>query len=72
MEKAYLTLIDRFFQTHPTKNIDSVFFGGGTPSLAMPKTFHSILNRLNGWSSLKDVEVSMEANPTVIFEIRHL
>lgn len=45
-------------------DIDSIFFGGGTPSLASPKNIKDFLDFL--YSNLKiteDVEISLEANP---------
>ena len=48
------------------RTLHSVFFGGGTPSLALPETFGAILARLRQrlpWAP--DAEITMEANPTV-------
>ena len=44
--------------------VESVFFGGGTPSLLPPSAFAVILNRLRGAFALSPkAEVSLEANP---------
>jgi coproporphyrinogen III oxidase-like Fe-S oxidoreductase len=44
-----------------------IFFGGGTPSLANPNTFYEILNTLDKYSKIENsIEITMEANPTVI------
>ncbi|MDR3073095.1 MAG: radical SAM family heme chaperone HemW [Deltaproteobacteria bacterium] len=44
--------------------IESVFFGGGTPSILPPKALSAILDRLNkAFALAKNVEISMEANP---------
>ncbi|GFO18517.1 radical s-adenosyl methionine domain-containing protein 1, mitochondrial-like, partial [Plakobranchus ocellatus] len=47
------------------QKISSIFFGGGTPSLAEPYTIQSVLKTAAGCGMLPDdVEVSMEVNPT--------
>lgn len=44
--------------------VDSIFFGGGTPSLLPPKIIHSILDRINRYFSLNQgAEITLEANP---------
>ncbi|XP_032900351.1 radical S-adenosyl methionine domain-containing protein 1, mitochondrial isoform X1 [Amblyraja radiata] len=49
------------------KEITSVFFGGGTPSLAKPSTIASILETVAKASCLShNVEVTLEANPTSV------
>jgi len=45
--------------------IDSVFFGGGTPSLFAPEVFAALLARLEGRLA-EDAEVTMEANPGTV------
>lgn len=46
--------------------IVKVFFGGGTPSIARPETFASILDYLSSRTILPPgTEVTMEANPSV-------
>ena len=45
----------------------SVYFGGGTPSLALPSTIAFIIQQIKLlFTTLKDVEITLEANPTVI------
>ena len=47
------------------RTVDTVFFGGGTPSLMKPKTVEKILNAIRGhWAVANDYEVTLEANPT--------
>jgi oxygen-independent coproporphyrinogen-3 oxidase len=44
--------------------IDTVFFGGGTPSLFAPATIGAVLDAAAGcWTFAPDVEVTLEANP---------
>ncbi|KAI7881432.1 radical SAM enzyme [Lichtheimia hyalospora FSU 10163] len=56
----------RFYLDEPRfglrhKRVASIYFGGGTPSLASPKTIERILDTLQ---VTHDVEVTLEANPT--------
>eukprot|EP01080_Neovahlkampfia_damariscottae_P008786 gene8786-734_t len=67
MLKRYKQIIQHFFQNNEKRNISSIFFGGGTPSLASPKTFYEIFNEIDKYSSIDEsTEISMEANPTSI------
>jgi oxygen-independent coproporphyrinogen-3 oxidase len=51
----------------PGRRVSSVFFGGGTPSLMAPETVAAILDAISGaWETARDVEVSLEANPTSV------
>ena len=46
------------------QTVNSVFFGGGTPSLMAPATVEAFLGRLAGHFPLSsDIEVTLEANP---------
>ena len=45
--------------------LQSVFFGGGTPSLMPPETVAAVISRAKTlWPSGPDLEVTLEANPT--------
>jgi putative oxygen-independent coproporphyrinogen III oxidase len=49
------------------KKVNSIFFGGGTPSLMQPQVIESVLAAISSlWELSKDVEISMEANPTSV------
>ena len=51
----------------PGRSVNSIFFGGGTPSLMEPKTVGAILDAIGGaWTIAPDAEVSLEANPTSV------
>ncbi|KAK3840953.1 MAG: hypothetical protein J3R72DRAFT_446192 [Linnemannia gamsii] len=53
--------------------IRSIYFGGGTPSLARPRMFESILDTLSSVCTLsKDTEISMEGNPSSTTSIETL
>lgn len=47
--------------------VDSVFFGGGTPSLFAPRSIAAVLDRLAARFTLSpDAEISLEANPGTV------
>jgi oxygen-independent coproporphyrinogen-3 oxidase len=47
--------------------VDSVFFGGGTPSLMPPATIAAVIDAVrDSWPLADDVEITMEANPTSV------
>ena len=49
----------------PGREVGSVFFGGGTPSLMPPAAVGAVLDGIAGnWAVAADVEVTLEANPT--------
>jgi oxygen-independent coproporphyrinogen-3 oxidase len=66
MKTSIIKELDRFLQFYSEPiTISSIFFGGGTPSLAKPATFKEIVSHLRGKSRFADdIEISMEANPT--------
>jgi oxygen-independent coproporphyrinogen-3 oxidase len=51
----------------PGRDIGSVFFGGGTPSLMPPALVGAILEKIAAcWTLAPDAEVTLEANPTSV------
>jgi putative oxygen-independent coproporphyrinogen III oxidase len=51
----------------PGRCVSTIFFGGGTPSLMAPGTVGAILDAIGrSWSIARDVEVTLEANPTSV------
>ena len=63
-KRAYLAEIDRYAGLLPGRVLNSVFFGGGTPSLMQPDVVASILERVRqSWPVANDLEVTLEANP---------
>ena len=64
---AYLHEIDRYADLTAGRILNSVFFGGGTPSLMPPDTVHEILERINHhWPKANSFECTLEANPTSV------
>lgn len=46
------------------KNIDSIYFGGGTPSVYSPKEIQSLIDEVARYFNInKNAEVTLEANP---------
>ena len=64
---AFEQEIDRVAELTGDRVLNSVFFGGGTPSLMDVSTVQRILNRVQrSWRLANDIEVTLEANPTSI------
>ena len=62
--EAYLRELDRVAQSLPDRVLNSIFFGGGTPSLMHPDTVAAIIEGARTyWPFANDVEVTLEANP---------
>ncbi len=64
---AYIAEIQRVGAETEGRVLDSVFFGGGTPSLMAPDTVAAILNEARRfWRPSNDMEITLEANPTSV------
>lgn len=62
---AYIKEISYFEKTIKNRYIQSIFFGGGTPSLMEPKLVEYIINKLGQLGIVDDdTEITLEANPT--------
>ncbi len=67
-EQAYLNALiadlDRDRPTARHRELRSIFFGGGTPSLFSPQTLGAIIEAANiRFAFAPDIEISLEANP---------
>ena len=63
-QQAYLSEIDRLGQETNGRILNSVFFGGGTPSLMEPELVAAIIERIRAtWPMSNDPEITLEANP---------
>ena len=61
---AYLKEIKRTAALVPDRVVNSVFFGGGTPSLMAPDTVADIIDAIRtSWPTANDLEITLEANP---------
>ena len=65
--RALLDELDRAAERLPGREVSSIFFGGGTPSLMPPETVGAVLERIAArWSMDPEVEITLEANPTSV------
>lgn len=63
-QAAYLAEIDRLGHETRGRVLDTVFFGGGTPSLMDPALVNAIIEKVRAtWPMRNDPEVTLEANP---------
>lgn len=61
---AFVAEIDRIGALTGGRILNTVFFGGGTPSLMDPALVQGILDRIRStWTLANDVEITLEANP---------
>ncbi|MEI6097378.1 MAG: radical SAM family heme chaperone HemW [Alphaproteobacteria bacterium] len=66
-QQAYLAEIARCGAETTGRILDSVYFGGGTPSLMDPDLVSLILERVRQtWRQSNDIEITLEANPTSV------
>lgn len=65
--KAYLNEIEYYKDIIKDKIIDTIYFGGGTPSLMSEKLLSNIMNKINSLYKInKNCEISLESNPNSI------
>lgn len=61
---AYLFEIDRYADEVGQRVLQTIYFGGGTPSLMDPDLVASIIDRIKSrWTTVNDIEITLEANP---------
>ncbi|SLN69419.1 Oxygen-independent coproporphyrinogen-III oxidase 1 [Falsiruegeria litorea R37] len=61
---AYLLELERYAAQTPGRVLNTVFFGGGTPSLMAPETVDAVIQAARGhWHAANDMEITLEANP---------
>lgn len=61
---AYLAEIDHVRERIGARQVSSIFFGGGTPSLMKPATTAAILDHIAArWTIVPSAEITLEANP---------
>jgi oxygen-independent coproporphyrinogen-3 oxidase len=69
--QALLTELSYFASNTKERTVTSIFFGGGTPSLMVPETTASLIDAVKShWTIKKDMEITLEANPTTA-EVGH-
>jgi oxygen-independent coproporphyrinogen-3 oxidase len=63
--RAYRRELEHYAALLPGRNVTSVFFGGGTPSLMEARTVEDILQNIARlWRIDADAEITLEANPS--------
>ena len=65
--QAYCREIDHVAAMTKGRQVTSIFFGGGTPSLMQPQTVEKVIDHLDKvWGFDPSIEITLEANPTSI------
>ncbi len=63
-QNAYLTEIDRLGRETRGRVLQTIFFGGGTPSLMDQELVYAIIERVRAnWPMTNNPEITLEANP---------
>src|SRR5262249_53861731 len=64
---ALLAELDHWAPALKDRELVSIFFGGGTPSLMAPATAAALIERAEQhWPVARDLEITLEANPTSV------
>lgn len=64
---ALLTDLAHEASVLPGRKLQSIFFGGGTPSLMPPETVAAILDAADrAWGFAEGIEITLEANPSSV------
>jgi len=65
--RALVAELDHYAAETGGRRLDSIFFGGGTPSLMAPETVAALIERARRhWAFAPDIEITLEANPTSV------
>ncbi len=65
--QALLTELEHAAREAPGRRVETMFFGGGTPSLMEPETVAALIARTRSlWDTADDIEITLEANPTSV------
>ena len=65
--QAYVTELERYRDEIGQRIVNTVFFGGGTPSLMDPRLVDTILMCIaENWRFARDAEITLEANPSSV------
>lgn len=66
-QQALVIELRYFANLVPNRQVTSVFFGGGTPSLMDPATTAGVIEAINEcWPVAEGIEITLEANPTSV------
>ena len=62
--RAYISEIRRYAELLPNRVLNTVYFGGGTPSLMSPDLVADLIVEIRkSWPTANDLEITLEANP---------
>ena len=64
--KCYLKELDSYYNITKNRKIDTIFFGGGTPSIMSINFLSKIMEKIDSCWGIDNIEISMEANPTTV------
>ena len=65
--KALLTELEHAAREAPGRRVETMFFGGGTPSLMEAETVAELIARTHQlWDCAPEIEITLEANPTSV------
>lgn len=65
--KAYMNELEFSYQQTPNHHVQTIFFGGGTPSLMPPSLMGAIIDKVRElWTCVDNLEITFEANPTSV------
>ena len=65
--KAYVAEIAAWGERTQGRVLDSIFFGGGTPSLMPPEAVAAVIDAARrAWGFRNSIEITLEANPTSV------
>lgn len=65
--QALVKEVEHLSHLYPNLSAKSIFFGGGTPSLMEPETVAAVIETVkHRWAPNKDIEVTLEANPSSV------
>jgi putative oxygen-independent coproporphyrinogen III oxidase len=64
---ALLKELEHAAREAPQRRVETIFFGGGTPSLMEPATAGAVVERVKAlWDTAAELEITLEANPTSV------
>lgn len=66
-QSALIAELHHYRHITPDQGLQSIFFGGGTPSLMHPETVRALIDEAKSlWDSVSELEITLEANPGTV------
>lgn len=64
---AYVSEIQRYGRETSGRILQTIYFGGGTPSLMQPDVVSAVVEAARStWATVNDIEITLEANPSSV------